>query len=54
MTHVLFTRAVGGNLYTAPIDKDKVQKILDIGTGTGTCRYQGRNSIGGFAADLKV
>lgn len=32
-------RTMKGKLYLAPIDEDKVQNILDIGTGTGTCRW---------------
>ncbi|KAI8170314.1 Secondary metabolism regulator LAE1 [Colletotrichum sp. SAR 10_70] len=33
--HALFVRALGDRLYLAPLEKEKVQKILDIGTGTG-------------------
>jgi hypothetical protein len=33
------TRLIGG-LYTAPIDKAKTRRILDIGTGTGVCKRQ--------------
>jgi len=31
------TRVIGG-LYLAPIDTEKVDRILDIGTGTGICK----------------
>ncbi|KAI8317090.1 Secondary metabolism regulator LAE1 [Colletotrichum sp. SAR11_240] len=33
--HALFVRALGDRLYLAPLEKEKIQKILDIGTGTG-------------------
>jgi tRNA1(Val) A37 N6-methylase TrmN6 len=39
MAHLMFTRAIGGELFLAPIDKDKVQKVLDIGTGTALVRH---------------
>ncbi|KAH6855828.1 S-adenosyl-L-methionine-dependent methyltransferase [Chaetomium sp. MPI-CAGE-AT-0009] len=34
LLHNVMTRLIGG-LYTAPIDKDKTRRILDIGTGNG-------------------
>ncbi|KAF9870244.1 umta methyltransferase family protein [Colletotrichum karsti] len=34
-THELALRILGYKLYLAPLDKDKVHKVLDIGTGTG-------------------
>jgi len=37
MSHVMLIRATGGELYLAPIDKEKVQNVLDIGTGPGSC-----------------
>ncbi|KAF5500763.1 Secondary metabolism regulator LAE1 [Colletotrichum siamense] len=33
--HALFVRALGDRLYLAPLETEKIQKILDIGTGTG-------------------
>ena len=35
MVHHIVVRMLGGRLWLAPIDKDKMQNILDIGTGTG-------------------
>lgn len=36
LLHQIMTLAIGW-LYLAPIDKDKIHRILDIGTGTGIC-----------------
>jgi len=33
--HEIFTMATEGKLYLAPLDKDKIHNVLDIGTGTG-------------------
>ena len=43
MTHHLMVNGIGGKLYLAPIEKEKVQRILDIGTGTGICVFIGEN-----------
>ncbi|KAF6808586.1 UMTA methyltransferase [Colletotrichum sojae] len=37
MAHVLIVKAIGSRLYLAPLEKSKVQRIMDIGTGTGIC-----------------
>ncbi|KAK1765975.1 S-adenosyl-L-methionine-dependent methyltransferase [Phialemonium atrogriseum] len=35
LTHALMTKGIGGKLYLAPIEAEKLHRILDIGTGTG-------------------
>ncbi|KAL0931976.1 UMTA methyltransferase [Colletotrichum truncatum] len=35
MAHALIVKTIGSRLYLAPIQKDEVRRILDIGTGTG-------------------
>ncbi|KAJ0147319.1 hypothetical protein CTA2_818, partial [Colletotrichum tanaceti] len=35
MAHAMMVRAIGNRLFLAPIEKDNVHEILDIGTGTG-------------------
>jgi methylase of polypeptide subunit release factors len=36
LLHEIMTRVQGG-LYSAPVEKEKIKRILDIGTGTGVC-----------------
>ncbi|KAK1971841.1 methyltransferase domain-containing protein [Colletotrichum sublineola] len=38
--HMLMVKVIGEKLYLAPIDKNKVHRILDIGTGTGVWAMQ--------------
>lgn len=47
-------RSLGGRLYLAPIDETKVHKILDIGTGTGTCMFVLSTSGSGCVKTYKV
>ncbi|KAJ4395751.1 hypothetical protein N0V85_006446 [Neurospora sp. IMI 360204] len=35
LAHHVYTVVLDGKLYNAPLDKKKVQKVVDIGTGTG-------------------
>jgi len=35
LTHLLLTKAIGDKLYLAPIVKENIHRILDVGTGTG-------------------
>ncbi|KAH0432025.1 hypothetical protein CcaCcLH18_06680 [Colletotrichum camelliae] len=35
VTHAMAVQAIGNRLYLAPLEKDKVQRILDIGTRIG-------------------
>lgn len=40
LTHEVVVKALDEKLYLAPLDTDKVQRVLDIGTGTGVCTWQ--------------
>ncbi|TDZ13500.1 putative methyltransferase tdiE [Colletotrichum spinosum] len=35
IAHAMVYKAIGDRLYLAPIEEDKVHRILDVGTGTG-------------------
>ncbi|KAJ0348794.1 hypothetical protein KNSL1_005199 [Colletotrichum chrysophilum] len=37
MTHELIVRLMGNRLFLAPLERPKVHRILDIGSGTGKC-----------------
>lgn len=39
LTHTLALRIFGEKLYLAPLVKEKVHTVLDIGTGTGICKF---------------
>ncbi len=46
------TRAIGGRLYLAPVTKEKINSILDIGTGTGVCEWCHRSCLTNVVANL--
>lgn len=35
MVHHVIVRTLSGRLFNAPIEENKIQNVLDIGTGTG-------------------
>lgn len=37
------TKGIGDKLFLAPIDTDKMHRVLDIGTGTGICTASASN-----------
>jgi methylase of polypeptide subunit release factors len=34
------TKRIGDKLYLSPFKKEKIHRILDIGTGTGICKFK--------------
>ncbi len=40
-SHTLMMKGTGDKLYYAPIDEQKIQRVLDVGTGTGICERSG-------------
>lgn len=38
MTHAMMVKAIKNRLFLAPLEKEKIQQILDVGTGTGICK----------------
>lgn len=38
LNHATMTKVIGDKLYLAPVDGPRLQRVLDIGTGTGICK----------------
>jgi hypothetical protein len=38
LNHHLIFKALGDRIYLAPLEPEKIHRILDIGTGTGICK----------------
>ncbi|KAF6796375.1 methyltransferase [Colletotrichum sojae] len=47
LTHALTVRAIENRLFLAPIEKEKIHEILDVGTETGICKSPCQN-VGDF------
>jgi len=39
LNHHLVFKALGDRIYLAPLEPEKIHRILDIGTGTGICKF---------------
>lgn len=37
LAHAMIVKTIGNRLYLAPLQKERIHKMLDIGTGTGIC-----------------
>lgn len=46
------TKGIGDKLFLAPIEGEKLHRILDIGTGTGICTHPQRHPTLMVARDL--
>ena len=38
MMNAIFKMVIGSKAFLAPVDTGKIQRVLDMGTGTGICR----------------
>lgn len=45
VVHHIMVRSMKGKIYLAPINEDKVQNILDVGTGTGSCKWRTMRAV---------
>jgi len=41
--HGMIYKALGDKLFLAPLEEEKVQRALDLGTGTGICEHPNGN-----------
>lgn len=43
--HLVTTKILGDKLYVAPIEEKNIHQVLDIGTGTGLCKFFSRTTL---------
>ncbi|KAK1849481.1 methyltransferase domain-containing protein [Colletotrichum chrysophilum] len=43
--HLVSTKILGDKLYVAPIEEKNIHQVLDIGTGTGLCKFFSRTPL---------
>jgi len=47
LNHAVFVKALDQKLFLAPLEKAKMRRALDLGTGTGICMSCGEPGVDG-------
>ena len=48
LAHIMMIKAIGDKSFLAPVDMTKINRVLDLGTGTGICGYLFADLFGVF------
>lgn len=40
LTHAMMVKCLGGRLFLSPLEEHKLAKVIDLGTGTGICKWR--------------